>query len=65
MRQNADMDTKRHIDGEPRGGAGIGRRALFGRALLAVGAVASLPVLSGCPGGQQGDDGDDEGEDDD
>ncbi|MFC7546778.1 hypothetical protein [Plantactinospora sp. GCM10030261] len=44
-------------------GTAMGRRALFGRALLAVGAAAGLLSLTGCPGGEQGDDGDDDGDD--
>jgi len=43
----------------------MGRRAFFGRALLAAGAVATLTTLTGCPGGEQDDDGDDDGGDDD
>ncbi|MEV7626428.1 hypothetical protein [Actinoplanes sp. NPDC089786] len=46
----------------------LGRRAFFGRALLAVGGGVALLTLTGCPGGDQGDDdddGDDDGDDDD
>ena len=50
---------------EPRA-AGIGRRALFNRALLGVGAVVALGGLTGCPApGGDDDDGDDDGGDDD
>ena len=63
--ENVGMD-----DTEPRAAAGsgtdraIGRRALFGRALLLAGASATVLALSGCPGGDQDDD-DDDGDDDD
>ncbi|MEU8820398.1 hypothetical protein [Actinoplanes sp. NPDC048796] len=40
----------------------IGRRAFFGRVLLAAGGVATVLTLSGCPGGD-GDDDDDDGDD--
>lgn len=54
-------DTERSTANDPR----IGRRAFFGRALLATGAAVGLVALTGCPGG--GDDGDDDdgGDDDD
>ena len=42
----------------------LGRRAFFGRVLLAAGATATVLTLSGCPGGSTRDD-EDEGEDDD
>lgn len=47
--------------------SGIGRRALFSRALLGVGAVVALGGLTGCPApsGDDDDGGDDEGGDDD
>jgi hypothetical protein len=41
----------------------VGRRAFFGRALLATGAAVGLVGLTGCPGGDD-DDGDDEDDDD-
>jgi hypothetical protein len=41
----------------------LGRRALFGRALLALGGGVALLTLSGCPGGDQGGDDDDGGDD--
>jgi hypothetical protein len=56
-------DTKRDSDDDRRTGATMGRRAFFGRALLAAGAAAALMGLTGCPGGDQDDDGD-EGDDD-
>jgi hypothetical protein len=59
------MDTTRKSEDEPRTGVAIGRRAFFGRALLAAGATVSLLGLTGCPGGEQDDDGDDDGGDDD
>jgi hypothetical protein len=43
----------------------MGRRAFFGRALLAAGATTALLGLTGCPGGEQDDDGEDEGDQDD
>jgi hypothetical protein len=58
-------ETKRDPRDDPATGAGIGRRALFGRALLAAGAAATLFGLTGCPGGDQDDDDDDGGDDDD
>ena len=58
-------DTTRKSEDDSRTGAPIGRRAFFGRALLAVGATAALMGLTGCPGGDQDDDGgDDDGDDD-
>ncbi|MCA2219280.1 hypothetical protein [Jidongwangia harbinensis] len=56
-------DDRRNVRNDP--GKAIGRRAFFGRALLAAGAVATLTTLTGCPGGEQDDDGDDDGGDDD
>ncbi len=47
---------------EPRTGPAMGRRAFFGRALMAAGATAGLLALTGCPGGDQDDD---DGDDDD
>jgi hypothetical protein len=59
-------DTKRTTDDVPGPGTAIGRRAFLGRALMATGATAALLGLSGCPGGEQDDDGgDDDGGDDD
>lgn len=59
--QNAGMDeTKRDSTDDPRNGAAMGRRAFFGRALLATGAAAALVGLTGCPGGDQDDDDDDD-----
>ena len=43
----------------------LGRRAFFGRVLMAAGATATVLALSGCPGGEQDDDDDDDGGDDD
>jgi hypothetical protein len=57
-------DTERTPADNQNTGAGIGRRALFGRALLAVGATTALLSLTGCPGGEQDDDGEDSGDDD-
>jgi hypothetical protein len=51
---NAGMDEEERI----------GRRAFFGRVLLAAGGVATVLTLSGCPGGD-GDDDDDGGDEDD
>jgi hypothetical protein len=45
-------------------GAAIGRRAFFGRTLLAAGSLVGLVALTGCPGGGD-DDGDDDDDDDD
>ena len=56
-------DTKGDAQDTPGTGAAIGRRAFFGRALLATGAVAGLLTLTGCPGGEQDDEGDDEDDD--
>jgi hypothetical protein len=52
---------------EPDDGRGtIGRRAFFRGTLLAAGATVALLGLTGCPGGEQDDDGgDDDGGDDD
>ena len=58
-------DAKRNSQDDPSTGAGIGRRALFGRALLVAGAGAALVGLTGCPGGSQDDDEGDDGDDDD
>ncbi|GAA4716072.1 hypothetical protein [Phytohabitans rumicis] len=50
---------------DPRTDDTLGRRAFFGRALLAAGAVPALIGLAGCPGGDQDDDDDgDDGDDD-
>jgi hypothetical protein len=54
-------DTRIDPDGSPTTRAGMGRRAFFGRSLLAVGAATALFGLTGCPGGN----GEDEGGDDD
>jgi hypothetical protein len=44
----------------------MGRRAFFGRTVLAAGATVALFGLTGCPGGEQDDEGgDDDGGDDD
>ncbi len=51
-----DDDTR-----EPR--PGMGRRAFFSRSLLAVGAATALFGLTGCPGGEQEDGGDDDADD--
>ena len=60
--KNAGMDELMRSDEE----RGMGRRAFFGRVLLAAGATATVLTLSGCPGGDGGDDdGDDDGGDDD
>jgi hypothetical protein len=62
--QNAGMGEGKHnSQDDPSNGAVIGRRAFFGRALLAAGAAAALMGLTGCPGGEDDDDGDD-GDDD-
>lgn len=58
-------DTERQQRDDQTTGAGIGRRTFFGRALLAAGATAGLLSLTGCPGGDQDDDGDDDDGDDD
>ncbi len=56
---------RRKSEDDQGAGAAMARRAFFGRALLAVGATAGLLTLTGCPGGEQDDDGgDDEGDDD-
>jgi hypothetical protein len=39
---------------------GMGRRAFFGRTLLAAGAMVGLVGLTGCPGGGGDDDDDDD-----
>ncbi|MDQ7903997.1 hypothetical protein RB614_05610 [Phytohabitans sp. ZYX-F-186] len=57
-------DTERGSADHPRAGAVMGRRAFFGRTLLATGAVAALAGLTGCPGGDGDDDDDDEDDDD-
>ena len=51
-----DDDTR-----EPR--PGMGRRAFFSRSLLAVGTATALFGLTGCPGGEQEDGGDDDADD--
>ena len=56
-------DTETDKRDAPDAGAAMGRRAFFGRALLAAGAVGGLLTLTGCPGGEQDDD-DDDGDDD-
>ena len=58
-------DTKTDTRDDPDAGAAMGRRAFFGRALLAAGAVGGLLTLTGCPGGEQDDDDDDGDGDDD
>jgi hypothetical protein len=58
-------DTERTLPENSDTRPGIGRRALFSRALLAVGATTALVTLTGCPGGEQDDDGEDSGDDDD
>ena len=56
--------TERDTQDAPGTGTHLGRRAFFSRALLAAGATVGLLTLTGCPGGEQDDDGDDEGDDD-
>jgi hypothetical protein len=65
--QTAGMDDTTRTSADPSlNGVAFGRRTFFGRALLAVGATAGLLTLTGCPGGEQDDDGgDDDGGDDD
>jgi hypothetical protein len=58
-------DTERQSQDDLTTGTGIGRRRFFGRVLLAAGASAGLLTLTGCPGGEQDDDGDDDEGDDD
>lgn len=58
--ENAGMDDTGSTPGT---GPALGRRAFFGRALLAAGAAVSLVGLTGCPGGEQGDDDDRDDED--
>jgi hypothetical protein len=55
-------DTNRNAVDDPSAGAVMGRRAFFGRTLLAAGSMTGLIALTGCPGGG---DGDDDGDDDD
>lgn len=55
-------DTERTSAKAPASGPGMGRRAFFGRALLAAGATTALLGLTGCPGGEQDDDGEDGGD---
>jgi hypothetical protein len=57
--------TRRDPVDDPTTRTPIGRRAFFGRALLAAGATTALLGLTGCPGGEQDDDGEDEGDQDD
>ena len=62
---NAAMDdTEKDTRDDPGTGGAMGRRAFFGRALLAAGAVGGLLTLTGCPGGEQDDGDDDDGDDD-
>jgi hypothetical protein len=56
-------DTERATTDDHR--PAMDRRSFFGRALLAAGATAGLLTLTGCPGGDQDDDGDDDDGDDD
>jgi hypothetical protein len=57
-------DTNRNSVDEPTTGTAMGRRAFFGRALLAAGAATAVLGLTGCPGGDSDDGDDDEGDDD-
>ncbi len=52
-------DAKRTEDDGP----GMGRRAFFSRTLLAAGAAVTLFGLTGCPGGDGEDGGDDDADD--
>jgi hypothetical protein len=61
--QNVGMDDTGRNSVEPNTDARMGRRALFGRALLLTGAAAALMGLTGCPGGGGDDDDDDEDDD--
>jgi hypothetical protein len=56
-------DTNRTSVDDPDAGPALGRRAFFGRTLLAAGAMVGLVGLTGCPGGD-GDDDDDDDDDD-
>ena len=58
-------ETTRTTPDEPRTGAPMGRRTFFGRTLLAAAATTGLLTLTGCPGGEQDDDGEDGGDQDD
>jgi hypothetical protein len=56
-------DTRINSVDDPGTGPAMGRRAFFGRTLLAAGAAISLVGLTGCPGGDQDDDDDDDDDD--